>query len=85
MKAFTFFMATGLTILLFSKDLIVEGSTCLESCDIGGVFCPSLCSLLKKTSILADALTDLLVQVINLKNASVSIFDFSTRSIGNKI
>lgn len=50
MKAFTFFMATDLTILLFSKDLIVEGSTCLELCDIGGISCPSLCSLLKKTS-----------------------------------
>lgn len=50
MKAFTFFMATGLTILLFNKDFIVKGSTCLVSCDIGGVFCPSLCSLLKKTS-----------------------------------
>lgn len=84
MKAFTFFMATGLRILLFSKDLIVEGSTCLESCDIGGVFVRHFVVYLKRL-VLACALTDLLVQVINLKNASVSIFDFSTRSIGNKI
>lgn len=50
MKAFTFFMATGLTILMFSKDLIVEGSTCLESCDIGGVFVRHFVVYLKKPS-----------------------------------
>lgn len=84
MKAFTFFMATGLTILLFRKDLIVEGQH-VWSRVILVVFFVRHFVVYSNRLVLADALTDLLVQVINLKNASVSIFEFSTRSIGNKI
>lgn len=44
MKAFTLLMAIGLTTLLLSEFLFVEGETCLKSCDgITGRKCLPVC------------------------------------------
>lgn len=44
MKAFTLLMAIGLTTLLFSEILMVEGSTCVKSCNgITGPKCLPVC------------------------------------------
>lgn len=51
MKAFTLLMAFGLTTLLFSELLMVEGTTCLKSCDgDAGAMCQPVCMFFEKTN-----------------------------------
>lgn len=51
MKAFTLLMTIGLMTLLFSELLMVEGSTCLKSCDgDAGAMCLPVCRFFEKTS-----------------------------------
>lgn len=68
MKAFTLFMAIGLTSPLYSECAIVEGSKYIESCGIG-VYCGMMCKVIDK--ICTHAVTAPLVQMINLNSANV--------------
>lgn len=53
MKAFTLFMAIGLTSPLYSEFAMVEGSKCIESCGID-VYCGMMCKVIDKIGTCSD-------------------------------